>query len=274
MTCGDEGRASREVLAADFTDDTEARRDYRSACVKSFVTVIGLGVFLATVSLGLAAEKPPMSYVPLRVANGCFVETVAMLDEWQGKMGGEAWAKMLRWGAKEEEEVVAGHAVAVVEMRGKLWCWDVNFGWAALPMDAAQRENAETVVVPVVARYAKVKAQYPSYFADFPQAAGAAPKLTDPASGAEGNAALRDVLAVAERLAHRRPVTVVTFSYGPEGSPRASAAAVFVFGGRYCVYVPEIGTVPTRARGGVENLRMIQTILRRMCPGTGVVTKR
>lgn len=232
-----------------------------------------LGWIVAAAWAG-AAEKPPLAHAPMGVANGCFVETVALLDAWQGKMGAEPWAKLLRWGAKEEEEVVAGHAVAVVEAQGKLWCWDVNFGWSAQGTGVAQRENAEVVAVPIVARYAKVKAQYPLYMADFPQAAGAVTPRSVSAAEVAANASWHDAATVAERLARRRPVNLVTFTYGPEGQRRASAAAVFVFGGRYCIYVPEIGTVPTRARGGVENLRLIQDLLRRICGGVGAVTKR
>jgi len=231
-----------------------------------------VGWIVAAVGAG-AAEKPPLAHAPLGVANGCFVETVALLDEWQGRRGAEPWAKLLRWGAKEEEEVVAGHAVAVIEAQGRLWCWDVNFGWSAQATEVGQRENVERVAGPIVARYATVKAQYPLYMADFPQAAGAvAPRGTGAAEMA-ANASWRDAATVAERLAQRRPVNLVTFTYGPEGQRKASAAAVFVFGGRYCLYVPEIGTVPTRARGGVENLRLIQELLRRICVGAGDVRK-
>jgi hypothetical protein len=235
--------------------------------VKTAVRFFGGWLWLA--SLVMAADKPPLPHTAIGVANGCFVETVAMLDAWQEKMGVEPWAKLLRWGAKEDEEVVAGHAVAVVEARGRLWCWDGNFGWTALGVDAAQREQVGAVVVPIVARYARVQAQYPSYFADFPQPAGApiAAQVASP------NMSVRDATLVGERLARHRPVNVVTFSYGPDDNRRASAAAVFVYGGRYCVYVPEIGTVPARGHGSVENLRLIQQTLRRMCPGTGAVTK-
>jgi len=63
----------------------------------------------------------------------------------------------------------------------------------------------------------------------------------------------------------------VRFSYGTGDEIRESAAVVFVFHGRYCVYVPEMGTVPFRVRTSVENLRMIQDLLRRGLPGvTGV----
>ena len=111
---------------------------------------------------------PPLAHAPMGVANGCFVESVALLDAWHEKGGGESWSKLLRWGAKEEAEVVAGHAVAVVERQGTLWCWDVNFGWAALAVNVTQRESAEVVAGPVVARYAKVTAQFPLYMEPVP----------------------------------------------------------------------------------------------------------
>ena len=217
----------------------------------------------------VAAEKPPMPHVPMAVANGCFVESVALLDAWHEKAGAESWAKLLRWGAKEEEEIVAGHAVAVLERQGKLWCWDVNFGWAALAVDATQREMVEVVAVPVVARYAKVKVQFPLFMADFPRSSGGEiiAQLT------HANSAIRDASLVGERLARRRPVNVVVFTQGSGPAARENAAAVFVFGGRYCVYVPERGTVPFRVQGGVENLRLIQQLLRRITGEVGVVRK-
>ena len=104
------------------------------------------------------------------VANGCFVESVAFLDRWHERFGGEAWARMLQWGAKEEEEVVAGHAVAVCEAKGKLWCWDINFGWKPVPAESAQREKVETVATSILARYPKISAYFPNYRFDFPQA--------------------------------------------------------------------------------------------------------
>ncbi len=228
-----------------------------------------IGCFLVVCLAMSAAEKPPMTHAPMAVANGCFVESVALLDAWREQAGAESWAKLLRWGAKEEEEVVAGHAVAVVERQGKVWCWDVNFGWAALAVDAARRETVDVVAAPVVARYAKVKAQFPLYMADFPQTPTAVPV----AQSANTNPAIRDASIVGERLARRRPVNVVSFTQGEGDAARENAAAVFVFGGRYCVYVPERGTVPFRVQGGVENLRLIQQLLRRMVENVGVVRK-
>jgi hypothetical protein len=226
-------------------------------------------VLVAASTALVAAEKPPMAHAPMGVANGCFVESVALLDAWRERAGAESWAKLLRWGAKEEEEVVAGHAVAVVERQGKLWCWDVNIGWAALPVDSAQRNLVDLVAGPVVARYPKVTVQFPLYMADFPQPPGGL-VAAQPSSV---NPAIRDVSAVAERLARRRPVNVVVFTQGSGGAARENAAAVFVFGGRYCVYVPDRGTVPFRVQGGVENLRLIQQLLRRITGDVGVVRK-
>ncbi len=245
--------------------DTDAARHYRWEMKRGLTWV---SFFLAVAVWAGAAEKPPFPHARLGVANGCFVESVALVDAWQATVGAETWVKLLRWGAMEEAEVVAGHAVAVGEVRGKLWCWDVNFGWNALPIETAQRDAAEVVAGPVVARYAKVKAQFPLYMADFPQAAGAAG-----AQSSSANEAIRDASIAGERLARRRPVNVVVFTQGTGESARENAAAVFVFGGRYCVYVPEVGTVPFRVQGGVENLRLIQQLLRRMVGDVGVVRK-
>lgn len=217
----------------------------------------------------VAAEKPPFAHAPMGVANACFVESVALWDAWQENLGVESWVKLLRWGATEEAEVVAGHAVAVGEARGKLWCWDVNFGWKALALEAKQREQTDVVLGPIVARYPKVKAQYPLYMADFPQTPATVPAT----QWAQANLAIRDASIVGERLARRRPVNVVVFTQGSGEAARENAAVVFVFGGRYCVYVPEQGTVPFRVQAGVENLRLIQQLLRRMAGDVGVVRK-
>jgi hypothetical protein len=220
--------------------------------------------------MAAGAEKPPLRHEMMSVANGCFVESVAFLDHWHEVFGGEAWARMVQWGAKEDEEVVAGHAVAVGEARGKLWCWDINFGWTPLAIDAAQRENVDVVAAPILTKYPKMSARFPTFRSDFPQSPAAAPPAAQ--TGHE-NASIRDASIVGERLAKHRPVNVVRFSYAVNGETKESAAAVFVFHGRYCVYVPENGTVPFRTRGSVENLRLVQEALRRLFPGASAVKK-
>ena len=234
-----------------------------------------LGLSLALLSLARAAgkpDRPPLAHELMGVANGCFVESVAFLDHWQEAFGAEPWARMLQWGAKADEEIVAGHAVAVCEARGKLWCWDINFGWTPLAIDPAQRENTELVAAPILAHYPKISARYPTFRYDFPQAPAASPPVAQP--GAE-NASLRDASIVAERLARHRPVNLVRFKLPAEdgGEAREGAAVVFLFNGRYCIYIPEFGTTPFRARGGVENLRLIHELLRRELPGASELQK-
>ena len=217
-----------------------------------------------------AVEKPPLPHVLLGVANGCFVETVAFLDRWSDSKEPEAWARLLQWGAREDEEVVMGHAVAICEAGGALWSWDVNFGWTKLPVDVAQKDSAEMVASPVVKKYPRVNARFPLYRHDFPQT----PSVTPPAAQlTDSNRSIRDASIVGAELAKKRPVNVVRFSHGTGEEKRESAAVVFVFHGRYCVYVPEMGTVPFRTRSSVENLRLIQDLLRRLFPGVSGVRK-
>lgn len=215
-------------------------------------------------------EKPPLRHTPLSVANGCFVESVALLDEFHETYGAEPWARMLQWGAKEEEEVVAGHAVAVCEYREKLWCWDVNYGWKQLGLEPTQRDNVEAIAGPILARYPRITARFPNYRYDFPQTPDNAPpeaRLADP------EPSVRDASIAAARLARHRPVNLVQFSYMSNGETKQGAAAIFVFHGRYCIYSPAKGTVPFRIRGSVENLRIIQEALRRMFSGAFAVKR-
>ena len=244
--------------------------DTRALLASRRTIITGLALLLAGAAGAGPAEKPPLSYAMMGVANGCFVETVAFLDRWSEANGPEAWARLLQWGAREDEEVVMGHAVAVCEARGALWCWDSNFGWSKLAVDVAQREEAAVVAAPVLKRYPRMTARFPTYRFDFPQT----PKDPKPSPQLTAtNTAVRDVSIVAAQLAKKRPVNAVRFSYGPDDAKRESAAAIFVFHGRYCVYVPEVGTVPFRVRGDVANVRLIQDLLRRGFPGVTGVTK-
>ncbi len=85
------------------------------------------------------AERLPLPHAMMG-ANGCFVESVAILEHWQEAKGGNARARLLQSGAKADGETVAGHAVSVCEVQGALWCWDINFGWSKLTLDPTQRE--------------------------------------------------------------------------------------------------------------------------------------
>ncbi len=252
-----------------------SRRDFlRSAVLSVAVLTVNrptmAGPLPAAKRPSLLMPRPPLLHAPMGVANGCFVETVALLDAWREAKGAEAWARLLQWGAREEDEMVAGHAVAIGEASGALWCWDVNFGWSKLPVESAHRDEAEVIAAPILKKYPRVAAHCPLYRHDFPQTPAAMSTAAFlPVS--ETNAALRDARVVVARLAAVRPVNLVRFAHGPAEAQRESAAVAFIFHGRFCLYVPEVGTVPFRVRGGVENLRLIQELLRRVLAGvTGV----
>ena len=211
-----------------------------------------------------AAEPPPFSYSPMGIANGCFVESVACLDALHEACGVDAWGRVLLWGAREEDVMVAGHAVAVLEASGALWCWDVNHGWLRLAVPADKRGDAAAVATPVVANYPRVTALYPMLWDDGGQAPEAAPAGTDPAGEAGGR---QDARLAGERLARHRPVNLVEITRLDGGEPRTLEAIVFVYGGRMCVYSAETGTVTFRARSSVWNVRLSLDMVRSMFSG-------
>ena len=49
---------------------------------------------------GAPAERPPVAHAPMGVANGCFVESVVLLDRWAGQ-GGESWRRLSAGGEAE-----------------------------------------------------------------------------------------------------------------------------------------------------------------------------
>jgi hypothetical protein len=226
---------------------------------------LGLMTFWAAVVN--AAEKPPLRYVPMSVANGCFVESVVFYDTVLETFGAEAWCRVLQWGAKEDEEIVAGHAVAVFEQRGQLWCWDMNRGFSALSVEPALREEVEKVAAPVLAKYPRISAYFPTYRYDFAQTPDPAPP-DESRAVVQTDLVFRDALLAGARLAKHRPVNVVQFSFVADGETRQSAATVFIFHGRLCIYFPERGTVPFRSRMlSVQNLRLIQEAIRQQYRG-------
>ncbi len=228
-----------------------------------------LGAAGLTASLPATGRPaPPFAYSRLEVANGCLVEAVCFYDEFRERLGGAAWVRVLQWGAREQEEVVAGHAVAIFDFRDRLWAWDVNYGFVPLDFPPARREDVAAVAAVVLTRYPRIAARYPLYRFDFPQEADPDPPAARPS---DANDAVRDASVAAARLARHRPVNLVLFKYVEAGETRESAAAVFVFHGRYCVYVPDKGTVPFRVQGSVRNRRLVQEALRRIHPGAFVL---
>jgi len=236
--------------------------------------VIGLGRAFTALVMGAAAvassarPAPPFPHEPLNVAAGCLVESIYFYDRCRERLGDDAWVRVLQWGAKEDDEIVAGHAVAVFVFADRVWAWDANFGFLPLGLPGAQREDVELVARPILAKYPRITPRDPVYRFDFLQAPAGAAVAAPPL---EADSVLRDASIVAARLGRHRPVNLVQFSYVEKGERRQSAAVVFLFHGRYCVYSPVRGTVPFLARGSVQNLRLVQEALRRMFPGAFAV---
>jgi hypothetical protein len=98
--------------------------DSQAAGVSAAPAWGGLIPILALAALSLAAARdscaadPPFAFHPLGVANGCHVESVACFDAYRESAGAEGWARVLQWGARQEEVMVAGHAVAVFDVAG------------------------------------------------------------------------------------------------------------------------------------------------------------
>jgi hypothetical protein len=218
-------------------------------------------------SSGLQAGPGPFPYARIGVTNGCFVESVAFGDELRTRFGNEVWYRLLQWGAKEADEVVAGHAVVVFEHRSRLWSYDINHGFTVIEVPLAQRGDVAAVAKLATAPYLeKITPRYPIYREDFPSAPDPSPPV--PPGDEVADRDLRDASLVAARLAKYRAVKLVEFSYPKEGVTKQGAAVAFVFNGRLCVYSSSYGTVPFRVTAiTVENIRQLQELLRRMYPG-------
>jgi len=212
-----------------------------------------------------AGVKPPFAFEPLGVGNGCFVESICLCDRYEELFGADQWVRVLQWGAKEGEMTTTGHAVAVFELNGRLWAWDINFGFLPLDVPPDSREDIARVTPPILARYPGIVPQYPVYFED---SAGQPEEHPPEVLALNIERAFRDATLAGARLAAHRPVNVVQFSYFDAGTEHQSAAAVFIFGGRLCVYFPERGTFPfiTPSRS-IINLHQLQEAFRHVYPG-------
>jgi hypothetical protein len=209
--------------------------------------------------------KPPFAHETLGVENGCFVESVCFYDHFQEIYGADPWVRVLQWGAKEGEEVVAGHAVAVFELQGRLWAWDINFGFKPLDVPPESREDIAQVMPPITAKYPGLVPEYPLYRYDSPQQ----PETHPPQVLATHEVrAFRDATLVGARLAAHRPVNVVQFSYWEDDEMKQSAAVVFIFGGRLFIYFPERGTIPfIMSPRSIVNLSQLRYAFNRVYPG-------
>jgi hypothetical protein len=212
------------------------------------------------------AMKQPFAYETLGVANGCLIESVCFYDHVQELFGPETWVRVLQWGAKEDDETVAGHAVVVFELQGQLWAWDINFGFMPLDVPLEAKENIALVMAPIVAKYPDIVSYFPMYRQDFPQGREThVPEVL----ATNDVPAIRDATLAGARMAAHRPVNVVQFSCTDgSGVKQQSAAVVFIFNGQMCVYFPERGTVRfITSHPSILNLQLLYLAFRRVYPG-------
>jgi len=211
--------------------------------------------------------KPPFPYESLGVRNSCFVESVHFYDVYQGwKAGGaNGWVRVLQWGNQEGDyKIGTGHAVAVYVAQDRLCSYDINFGFWPVEVPLGQHADLTEVGPKIFAHYPQFKPVLARYREDFAQKPPAKPpeflfyhaKLD-----------VRDATRVASELGRYRPVIVVEFNYTENGAKQESAAAVFVFGGRLCVYFPRSGTFISRGLvRAFHNLEMPSAVIKRLYP--------
>jgi hypothetical protein len=212
--------------------------------------------------------KPPMAYEPLSVRNSCMVESIHLYDVYLQKHRGaaDAWARVLQWGIKDGDfNVAQGHAVTVFSLNGKLWTYDINFGFQPLDVPVDRRADLTEVTPRVFSHYPQFKTAYALYRDDYFQQPQ---KKTPDFLFYHANQDVRDATRVASELGRFRPVRVVEFSFPENGQLQASAATVFVFGARVCVYFPRQGThISQPLVYNTDDLNYIRYVIQRLHPG-------
>lgn len=215
----------------------------------------------------LGAEKLPFSYEPLGVHNSCFVESVHFYDRYFQKLGAseEKWAQILEWGNREGDfEIHTGHAVTIFAINHQLWSYDVNFGVQPVDVPLDRRGDLSDISPKIFAKYPQFRPILARYRYDFPQE-----PLRKPVDFLfyHANPDVRDATRVASELGGARPVRVVEFDLKGARKNQGSAAVVFIFGRRVCLYFPRHGTFESpRYVGAVDDLKYITRVVLRVYP--------
>jgi len=211
--------------------------------------------------------KPPFPYESLGVHNSCFVESVHFYDVYSAwRVAGDAsWVRVLQWGNRDGDyKISTGHAVAVYVADGKLCGYDINFGFWAINLAVEKHADVTEVGPKVFAHYPQFKPVFARYREDFPQ-----PPPSKPPEFLfyHANPDVREATRVASELGRYRPVSVVEFAYVEKGAKQVSAAAVFVFGGRLCIYFPRGGThISTPLVRAFHDLDMAGFVIKKLYP--------
>ncbi|MFT3831260.1 MAG: hypothetical protein QM691_16300 [Opitutaceae bacterium] len=207
-----------------------------------FGALVGFGV--SAMAGEPRAAKTPFKFDRLNVENSCFVDSVRFADAYLGgrEAKGSRWVRVLRWGNLAEDDAAGpGHAVAVFQWRGALFVYDINFGVRKLSVPTERREDRREVEAAVFSLYPQFKQTGAALLDD--SWTTRRPALLGADDGAV-TPSYRDAYRAAKILSKQREVRLVRFSYRDKrGERRESAAAVFLYGRKLCVYVPERGTV-------------------------------
>lgn len=214
------------------------------------------------------ASHTPRGYLPLKVRNSCFVESVNFCDFYRQKQlgGADGWAQVLQWGIRKEDFTVkGGHAVAMFVRQAELLVYDINFGVITLKTPVAQKLDLNVVTKEIFVGYPKMKSVLAQYQEDFDPHPETNPP--DYSSGATTDD-LHDALKVATRLGRFRPVRVVEFTRLEGAIIRPYAVTVFMIGNKMCLYSPPYGTrVVSRPLLGVQDFNLVKAVVMDSFPG-------
>ena len=213
----------------------------------------------------------PFNYAPLGVRNSCMVESVRFYDAFHtpARGGDNGWVRVLQWGneAGNLQHITLGHAVSIFLMRDVLWMYDINFGFVPLSIPVAKRNDLPAVESEILAKYRQTKPKYIIYHPDLlPRQSQLPQKFTY----ITGNADVREATKVASEIGHHRPTRVVGFVYNDKhaGRTELSAAALFEFDRKLCVYFPSQGTLTTELHpDSLEDVRKVAAIIQQVYPG-------
>ena len=209
----------------------------------------------------------PRSYRPLEVRNSCFVESIHFCDFYEARqLGGTGgWARILQWGDRQKDySIKGGHAVAVYQLKNRLWVYDVNNGFLSLAAPVERKLDLTEVSPQIVKRYPDMKPalmRYVEPLRQSPEKKG--PDYTKGATTQD----LDETLKVAVELGRFRPVRVVEFIAPGDSYLRPYAATVFQYGDKLCLYSPQSGTRGILAPlGGADDLNVVQALVRSVYP--------
>lgn len=243
-------------------------------CKAALLLILALGGLagcagFAPGAAGPSHVHPPFHYESLGVHNSCLVESVHFYDLYRRKMGAGSWVRVLEWGNRNDDyRIFSGHAVAVYVVDGKLFGYDVNFGFFDTGVPA-ERRNDLTEVAPAIEKfYAKEKStpvleRYCEDWVVHEPAKAPAFLFYHPSRD------VREATRVASELGRFRDVKVVEFDFMTRNLKQTSAAVAFVFNARLCVYFPRGGThVSNFLIRDVRDAYMLPDLIKRIYPTT------